>query len=461
MSVVRREVCSWSYTRLQSASRLLCADREIGDNSAMSSLAKTAMVQKPVLQHFCIQDGLIYVQTSPQRYVVKDVKTGRYFRLSNTIVRIMQCLDGTKSLATIGYELNIEARRVRYVVQQLAELRLLHPESPALERPERKKTGLYHWMSRIQYSLLLRKDIIIGDKWMDRIAHLLRLKYIFTPWFGMLLLVIYGAAISIYLYYGYAIQHTLTSIVQWNSRLFGYLALGWLFYCIIGFLHELGHGFACKHFGGKVRAIGVALYFFRPAWYCDVTDAWLFTKRHERLITHAAGITIDFLLTSLALFLLPFSLQIQWLMVIITLTFLVGGIRTLANFNPLIKLDGYYILADLLGIENMRQKSFYLLFSSLRGACYRLGLVRRPPGQRRFSQSRWEKLFLSIYGLVSLGYTTLLLSYLARYYTDLLSPYIGIWSWLIFCLTIILFVVFPLCLWWYASGSRFNQYRSY
>ncbi|HEU5229060.1 MAG TPA: PqqD family protein, partial [Ktedonobacteraceae bacterium] len=105
----------------------------------MSSLAKTAMVQKPVLQHFCIQDGLIYVQTSPQRYVVKDVKTGRYFRLSNTIVRIMQCLDGTKSLATIGYELNIEARRVRYVVQQLAELRLLHPESPALERPERKK----------------------------------------------------------------------------------------------------------------------------------------------------------------------------------------------------------------------------------------------------------------------------------------------------------------------------------
>ncbi|HEU5377613.1 MAG TPA: hypothetical protein VFV38_19490 [Ktedonobacteraceae bacterium] len=427
----------------------------------MDSLAKTTVVQKSVLQHFCIKDGLIYVQTSPQRYVVKDVKTGRYFRLSNTIVRIMQCLDGTKSLATIGHELNIELEKVRYVVQQLAELRLLQDESPTLERPEQKQIGPYHWMTRIQRALLLRKDIITGDEWMERIARLLRLKYVFTPWFGLFLLIIYGVAISIYLYYGYAIQHTLTLLVRWNSNFFGYFALGWLFYCIIGILHELGHGFACKHFGGKVRAIGVALYFFRPAWYCDVTDAWLFTKRHERLITHAAGITMDFLLTSLVLFLLPFSLGIPWLMVIITLTFLVGGIRTLANFNPLIKLDGYYILADLLGIENMRQKSFYLLFSSIRGACYSLGLVRRPPGQRRFSQSRWERLFLSTYGLVSLGYTTLLLSYLARYYAGLLSSYIGIWSWLIFCFAIILFVLSPLCLWWYASGSRYNTYHGY
>ncbi len=428
----------------------------------MGSMSKEISSQKlenSIFQHHHIQDGLVYVQTSPQRYVVKDPGTGRYFRLSATIVRIMHCLDGTKSSEAIAHELHVDVTRVQYVVNQLAGLRLLHPASPVLARSGQVPKGPYMWMIKVQRYLLLRKDIITGDGWMDRIYLLLRLKNIFHPWFGILLLMIYTGAMMMYIYYSSAIQETFGVIARLDAHFFGYLALGWLFYCVIGILHELAHGFACKHFGGRVRAIGVALYFFRPAWYCDVTDAWMFTRRYERLVTHAAGIALDFLLTSLALFLLPFALHREWLMIIITLTFLVGGLRTLANFNPLIKLDGYYILADLLGIENLRSKSFYMLFSYIRRAFCAIGLTRKLPGQQRFSQARWEKLFLALYGFISLAYTTLLLSYLGIYYTALLSSYIGLWSWLLFCLAIVLFVVFPCYIWWYLSGSRYSHYN--
>jgi multidrug resistance efflux pump len=38
-----------------------------------------------------------------------------------------------------------------------------------------------------------------------------------------------------------------------------------------------------------------------------------------------------------------------------------SGVKTLLNFNPLLKLDGYYLLSDFLEIPNLRRKSFRLV----------------------------------------------------------------------------------------------------
>ena len=33
------------------------------------------------------------------------------------------------------------------------------------------------------------------------------------------------------------------------------------------------------------------------------------------------------------------------------------GLQTLFNFNPLIKLDGYYLLSDWVGVPNLQQRA--------------------------------------------------------------------------------------------------------
>ena len=50
---------------------------------------------------------------------------------------------------------------------------------------------------------------------------------------------------------------------------------------VVVLIHELGHAFACKYFGGEVRELGFMLLYFQPAFYCDVSDAWTFPERTQ------------------------------------------------------------------------------------------------------------------------------------------------------------------------------------
>ncbi|GCE29359.1 hypothetical protein KDA_48430 [Dictyobacter alpinus] len=424
------------------------------DNEKSTDLYLTGREEK-LWPHPQIQRGLVYVQISPQLYIVKNETTGRYFRLSASVVRVMLALDGIKSVEDISLELALNITKTQYVVDQLAHLRLLATPLSPLQHFKSKQG--YGWVASMQRFLLIRKDIITSDAWMDRIYQRFGFQYLFQPWCVIFLLILYVCALVISLQNYALLQTTLNEMTTLNAHFWLYLVLGWIVFCFVGILHELAHGFACKHFGGRVRGIGVALFFFRPGWYCDVTDAWIFAKRHQRLVTHAAGIAMDFFLASFALLFLPFTSHIHGCVIGITLMLLVGFIRTLANFNPLLKLDGYYLLSDLLGIENLRRKSFYLLFSSIRQMSYMLKITKRPPGRQTFRHTRWEKIFLGCYGFVSLAYSSSLIAAISWHYTIILSSYIGLWSYILFCLAMALFVLFPLWLWWYDSAYNYGM----
>ena len=59
-------------------------------------------------------------------------------------------------------------------------------------------------------------------------------------------------------------------------------------YCVT-MMHEFAHGLTCRYFGGKVREVGFMLIYFMPALYCNVSDAWMFTERRQRIWVMAAG----------------------------------------------------------------------------------------------------------------------------------------------------------------------------
>ena len=176
--------------------------------------------------------------------------------------------------------------------------------------------------------------------------------------------------------------------------------LVWLFVTIAvtKVVHELGHGFACKHFGGECHEMGVMLLAFTPCLYCNVSDAWKIPNRWQRIAISGAGIYVELLLAAICLLLwsctVPGVLHTLCLYVAV-----IGAISTLfLNGNPLLRYDGYYILSDLVGIPNLRSQSVLVL----REWVARLFFGVRIPNP--FQYSLRTRTLLALYGILSTIY---------------------------------------------------------
>ncbi|MEM1185719.1 MAG: hypothetical protein AAGI53_12060 [Planctomycetota bacterium] len=135
------------------------------------------------------------------------------------------------------------------------------------------------------------------------------------------------------------------------------LPLLWVLLIVLKVIHELGHGFACKAFGGKVPEIGVFLIAGTPAAYVDATASWGFHKVGHRIGVILSGMYFESICAAIALFVwaatppgLVNTAAFQ--------TVIMASVVTIAfNINPLAKFDGYYLLCDLVGIPNLRQRA--------------------------------------------------------------------------------------------------------
>jgi putative peptide zinc metalloprotease protein len=149
-------------------------------------------------------------------------------------------------------------------------------------------------------------------------------------------------------------------------------------------LHEFGHAYAAVRFGCRVPVIGIAFMMMAPVLYTDVSDAWRLTERRKRFIIDAAGVGVELALACLATFFwafLPDGMLRQTAFLIATSSWVMSvGI----NLNPFMRFDGYYIFADILGIENLQARSFDLGVWKLREVL--LGLNQQAP--ETFAQSR-------------------------------------------------------------------------
>lgn len=122
------------------------------------------------------------------------------------------------------------------------------------------------------------------------------------------------------------------------------------------FVHEAAHSLAAIHFHCRVRGIGLGFMVFYPRLYTDTTDSWRLPRK-QRLLIDAAGIIIELLLGGCAVLLWTYLPPGAWKSTMFYV-FAVSTISTLfVNGNPCIRYDGYYILCDLVNIENLMTRS--------------------------------------------------------------------------------------------------------
>jgi putative peptide zinc metalloprotease protein len=115
--------------------------------------------------------------------------------------------------------------------------------------------------------------------------------------------------------------------------------------------HELGHAAACARFGARPAEIGAGLYFIFPAFYSNVTDAWRL-KRWERVTVDLGG--VYFQIAAGAAYLIGY-LVTGWVALAAGFFFVVGS--CMFSLNPLLRFDGYWVLADALGVTNLGRQA--------------------------------------------------------------------------------------------------------
>lgn len=151
-----------------------------------------------------------------------------------------------------------------------------------------------------------------------------------------------------------------TAFFQPHNLVWAALAIG-----LAKALHELGHALACARFGGECHELGVLLLVFTPCLYCDVSDAWLMPDKWRRIAVSAAGIVVEIALAAASTFVWWFS-EPGLLNTICLNLMIVCSVNTLLfNGNPLLRYDGYYVLADLAEVPNLRERAAAALTGAL------------------------------------------------------------------------------------------------
>ncbi len=180
-------------------------------------------------------------------------------------------------------------------------------------------------------------------------------------------------------------------------------------------VHELGHGLAVKHAGRTVHRAGFLLYYGLPAAFVDTTDVWM-APRRLRLITSFAGPWTGLVIGGLAA-LGAWALPAGSLGAFLFVWCFVSLINTLANFNPLLELDGYYLLVDLIEKPMLRARA--------------LTFVRGPLWTRLRQRQRLsgEEQFFAWFGLATLVYSGLSLFLALSFWSRWLLPALrGAWQ---------------------------------
>jgi len=142
-----------------------------------------------------------------------------------------------------------------------------------------------------------------------------------------------------------------------------------------------------------------------PAFYCNVSDAWLFEDKRKRLWVSFAGVFFQILMWAVAAIVWRIVDQETFVSDFSVLIMVTSGISALFSLNPLIKLDGYYMLVDWLEIPNLREKAFAYLLARLIPSC-------RKAEARRAEVGDGEKRVYLWYGTSAVLYSLALIAFI-------------------------------------------------
>ncbi len=343
---------------------------------------------KPRLRHHVEIQRRFY--RGARWYVLQDHITGKFHRFSPDAYFVIQLMDGCRSVNDIwvlaSQKLDNEHLPTQDdVIQLLSRLHNadvilggIRPDSDELVQRQqtlRKKKIRSYFIN----PLGLRFPLLNPEPWLQQMHGIPGM--IFNVMTGCLwLLVVVSASVM-------ALKNwdVLSSNVADNVLSAENIVLLWMVYPVVKFLHEMGHALAVKRWGGEVHEMGIMLMVLVPIPYVDASDAHAFRKKYQRVMVGCAGVAVELLLAAIAMGF--------WLVAeegvgraIAYNVMLIAGVSTLLfNLNPLLRFDGYHVLADWLEIPNFGQRSNQYLGYLIKQYIFQAKDIQSPvaaPGER-------------------------------------------------------------------------------
>ncbi len=257
--------------------------------------------------------------------------------------------------------------------------------------------------------LKLRRQLI-GPRAVNRLSALA------TPifWPPFVLLVVAGLlATDYWLFFVHGIGAGLRSTVQQPAV---FLLVGATI-VVAAALHELGHAAACRYGGAKPGGMGMGIYVVWPAFYTDVTDAYQLDRR-GRLRTDLGGVYVNAMVV-LALFGLYALTGYEPLVLLMFLL----QVQVVQQMLPFLRLDGYYVVSDLVGVPDLFRRIGPVLRSAIPFRRPDKEVAELKPWVRR-AITGWVLLVVPILAL-NLGYLLLALPRIAATSWDSASRLVG------------------------------------
>ena len=249
-------------------------------------------------------------------------------------------------------------------------------------------------------------------------------QFIYTRWFTYLTLALFALMGAIFVARWGEIGADTWKYYDFTEKGFSDIAEFWLLFCFLGFFHESAHGLTCKHFGGAVHKMGFLLYYLEPCFFVDVTEVYVYAGKWQRIATSIAGIWIELIFCAFATVLwagTPAGTPVHDFAYKIILITGVGV--AIINLNPLIKLDGYYVLCELVGIIGLKEDSTLYVSSWVKRNIFRLPVEVEFVPRRR----RWV---FAIYALLSGVYSYTLLYVGVRFSYNVFRKFSPEWAFL-------------------------------
>lgn len=296
-------------------------------------------------------------------YVALDSLSNRSHRFTPAVYALLGRMDGTRPLGALWQELSRASGEdapsqdeVIRLLGQLYDLELIQADGGAAvdtdELSERRlQTERRRRWQGLRNPLYLRFPIFDPDRFLAATLHLVAPLF---SWLGL------AAWISGVAWLGIqALSHwePLTRNIADRVLAADNLLMILVVFPLLKLVHELGHGFATKRFGGEVHEMGIMLLIGLPVPYVDASSSAAFSSKWQRTLVGAAGMMAELAVAcgAMAIWITaePGLVRAAAFNVLV-----VAGVSTLVvNGNPLLRFDAYYILSDLIEVPNLASRA--------------------------------------------------------------------------------------------------------
>ena len=377
-------------------------------------------------------------------HVIKDPICLRYYRFNKQEYFVFRLFDGKHTMEDVRkrFEDEFKPHRLEFqdlesFARQLVTAGLVQNEAGGAgkhlyeRRAKQRRQKRFAAISNIMY---WKVPVFDPDRlltWMYGY-----LWWIFTPtFFALSVALMLSAVFQVLVHF-----QTFYEKVPRYQEFFSAYNLGymWLSLGVVKIIHEFGHGLSCKAYKGESHEMGLLLMCFSPALYCNVTDAWTVADKWKRIIISFAGIYVELFIAAVATFVWWYTPHMPVVNNVAMALMVLCSVSTVFfNANPLMRFDGYYMMADWLEIPNLRDRSNkYITNTFLRVA---LG-VETPPEPY---MAPGRKLLFIGYALASYVYRWVITFSILWFLADFFGPRLKVVSQMLALFSLVSMFLFP------------------